>query len=190
MQATITRLAKPAPRADVPAELVDWEQHTAQVARHQLDLYLRHSASALRQSTVSFQIGMTAASLGFLAILGSLAWLLATDRDIGWLGVVSGGVCEAVAALFFAETRATRARTAAMFDRVQAEADRVVRARGAMSVIQSIDDPATKEALIADVGRWLLGAETPAAQVRQPRVGPTSASDTSAGSAPKGANHD
>lgn len=161
VRATISRLAEPAPLADVPADLAEWEQHASQVARHQLDLYLRHSAAALRQSMTSFRIGMAAASLGFLAILGSVAWLLAAGRDIAWLGVISGGVCEAVAALFFVEVRATRAGSGATLARVQAEADRVVRARGAMSVIQGITDQRTKEALLADIGRWLLDGGGP-----------------------------
>ena len=153
-EATISLLA------DTPdRELTPWESHASEVARQQLSLSLQHSAAALRQSALSFRIGMTAASLGFLAVLGSLGWLLSSGKDIAWLGVISGVVCEAVAALFFAETRATRSRTAELFQRAQDEADRVVRARTAMSVVETISDPAVKAALLADIGRWLLGKE-------------------------------
>jgi hypothetical protein len=165
VQATISRLSSEStPPPKVTDELAEWEQHAATAARRQLDMLLKHSTEALRQGELSFRLGMSAAVLGFLAILGSLAWLIAADRNVAWLGVISGGVCEAVAALFFVETRATRARTAAMLDRAQAEADRVVRARGAMAVVQSISDPKVKEALLADIGRWLLGAADGPAQ--------------------------
>jgi len=161
-RATIKRLAESPELDDVPEQLAQWEVHAAAVARRQLDLSLKHSAEALRQSVTSFRIGMAAASLGFLAVLGSLGWLLVTGADIAWLGVISGAVCEAVAVLFFSETRSVRARATALFQRAQTEADRVVRARSAMSVVQSIDDPATRQALLADIGRWLLiGGEQP-----------------------------
>ncbi len=162
-RATIKQLAESPELEDVPEQLAQWEVHATAVARRQLDLSLKHSADALRQSTMSFRIGMAAATLGFLAVLGSLGWLLVSGTDIAWLGVISGAVCEAVATLFFRETRAVRERAGALFERAQAEADRVVRARSAMSVVQSINDPATKEALLADIGRWLLGGgELPA----------------------------
>jgi hypothetical protein len=161
-RATLRVLSESPELDDVPEQLAQWEVHAAEVARRQLDLSLRHSAEALRQSAASFRIGMAAASLGFLAVLGSLGWLLVTGADIAWLGVISGAVCEAVAALFFSETRAVQARASALFQRAQNEADRVVRARSAMTVVQSIDDPATKQALLADIGRWLLaGAGDP-----------------------------
>lgn len=159
VRATLSQLAEPVPASAVPPQLpqlVQWEQHAAEVARRQLDLYLRHSTAALRQSNTSFVLGMSAATLGFLAILGSLGWLLTTDKDVGWLGVISGAVCEAVAALFFGQMRVTRARTHAMFERAQADAERVVRARSALAVVQSINDPAIREALLADIGRLLL----------------------------------
>lgn len=159
VQATISRLNTTAASEDVPLQLAQWEQHSAEVARRQLDMYLTYSRAALGQSTTSFRMGMAAASFGFLALLGSLAWLLAVGKDIAWLGVISGAVCEAVAALFFTEARATRARTTKMFERVQAEADRVVRARSALAVVQSITDLATRERLLADIGRWLLGGD-------------------------------
>src|SRR5262245_1155254 len=77
---------------DVPAQIAAWEQHAARAANHQLDIYLRHSATALRQSVVSFRIGMTAACVGFAALLGSLAWLLYFQADSAWLGVIGGVV--------------------------------------------------------------------------------------------------
>jgi len=161
-RATLKQLAESPELDEVPEQLAQWEVHAAEVARRQLDLSLKHSTEALRQSVTSFRIGITAASLGFLAVLGSLGWLLVSGADVAWLGVISGAVCEAVAVLFFSETRSVRARATALFQRAQTEADRVVRARSAMSVVQSIDDPATKQALLADIGRWLLaGGELP-----------------------------
>lgn len=176
VKATINRLSEPADREDVPVQLAQWEQDSAEMARHQLDTYLSYSRVALREATTSFRIGMAAASLGFLATLGSLAWLLAAGKDIAWLGVISGAMCEAVAGLFFAETRATRARTTRMFERAQSEADRVVRARSALAVVQSITDPTTKERLLADIGRWLLGGDDPRPPDQppaEPRLEPT-----------------
>ncbi|WP_433274432.1 TRADD-N-associated membrane domain-containing protein [Actinosynnema sp. CS-041913] len=142
-----------------PPQVAKWEQHATETARTQLDLYLRNSEAALRQSATSFRVGMAAAGVGFLVVIGSLVWLLAVDRDVALAGVISGVVCEAMAALFFAETKATRARTAAMLDRAQAEADRVVRARAALAVAADITDVTTRETFLADIGRWLLGSE-------------------------------
>ena len=159
VQAAITKDLEPHP--DLPPELAQWEQHAARLANHQLDIYLRHSAAALRQSTTSFRIGMTAAAVGFAALLASLAWLLVTNQDRAWLGVISGVVCEAVASLFFVEMRATRARVNAMYDRAQAEADRVVRARGALSLLQTLSDGPAKDALLIQIGGWLLGGDPP-----------------------------
>jgi hypothetical protein len=48
---------------------------------------------------LEFRMGLAAASFGFLALLGSLAWLLGMGKDTAWLGVISRAVCEAVAAL-------------------------------------------------------------------------------------------
>ncbi|CCH28125.1 hypothetical protein ABZ816_05335 [Actinosynnema sp. NPDC047251] len=148
-----------APDSPAPPQLAKWEQHATETARAQLDLYLRNSEAALRQSGTSFRVGMAAAAVGFLVVVGSLLWLLAVDRDVALAGVVSGVVCEAMAALFFAETKATRARTAAMLDRAQGEADRVVRARAALAVAADITDVTTREKFLADIGRWLLGSE-------------------------------
>ncbi|WP_338019507.1 TRADD-N-associated membrane domain-containing protein [Saccharothrix deserti] len=161
VQAT-KQLLDAAPGSTAPPQLAKWEQHATETARTQLDLYLRNSEAALRQSATSFRVGMAAAAVGFLVVIGSLVWLLAVDRDVALAGVISGVVCEAMAALFFAETRATRARTAAMLDRAQSEADRVVRARAALAVAADIADVATREAFLADIGRWLLGGEVPA----------------------------
>lgn len=164
-QASLERLASSPEPEDVPEQLAQWDEHAAEAARHQLDLSRKHSAEALKQSATSFRIGMAAASLGFLAVLGSLGWLLVSGADVAWLGVISGAVCEAVALLFFSENRAVRARAGELFRRAQTEADRVVRARSAMSVAQGINDPATKEALLADIGRWLLeGGDRPSTE--------------------------
>src|SRR5262249_18410516 len=128
VRATIHQLAQPAaaPAPTLPAQLAAWEQHAAEVARGQLDLYLRTSDLGLRPSNTSFRLGVTAARLGFLATLGSVGWARSAGKDVAWLGVISGGICEAVAGLFFGQVRATRARTAAMLERAQADADRVV----------------------------------------------------------------
>ncbi|RKT52573.1 TRADD-N-associated membrane domain-containing protein [Saccharothrix australiensis] len=158
VQATKQLLDAPQDNA-APPQVAKWEQHATETARTQLDLYLRNSEAALRQSATSFRVGMAAAAVGFLVVIGSLVWLLAVDRDVALAGVISGVVCEAMAALFFAETRATRARTAAMLDRAQAEADRVVRARAALAVAADISDVTTRETFLADIGRWLLGTE-------------------------------
>jgi hypothetical protein len=147
------------PKSSAPSRLAEWEQHATATARTQLDLYLLNSRDALQQSATSFRVGMAAAAVGFLVLIGSLVWLLAVDRDVALAGVISGVVCEAMAGLFFAETRATRARTAAMLDRAQTEADRVVRARAALAVAADITDQATKEQFLADIGRWLLGGD-------------------------------
>src|SRR5262245_50533103 len=71
VRATISQLAEPNPAPVVSPQLSQWEQHAAEVASRQLDLYLRQSASALRQDRSSFVVGMSAAVIGFLAILGS-----------------------------------------------------------------------------------------------------------------------
>lgn len=65
--------------------------------------------------------------------------------------MIAGTLCRAVAGLVLVETRATRARTAAMVERVQAETERVVRARGAMSVVSSV----------TSTSRWLPGTDAP-----------------------------
>jgi hypothetical protein len=157
--------------ADVPPQLAEWEQHAARIAQHQLDIYIRHSASTLRQSNIAFRLGMTAASIGFLALLASLGWLLWIHEDRGWFGVIGGVVSETVGALFFAETRATRARVTAMFNRAQAEADRVVRARGALSLLQELPDGPAKDTFLLQIGQWLLGGDQvpslPAASARK-----------------------
>ncbi|MBW4719203.1 TRADD-N-associated membrane domain-containing protein [Saccharothrix obliqua] len=158
VQATKELLAAPQ-GATAPPQVAKWEQHATETARTQLDLYLRNSEAALRQSATSFRVGMTAAAVGFLVVIGSVVWLLAVDRDVALAGVISGVVCEMMAALFFVETKATRARTSAMLDRAQSEADRVVRARAALAVAADITDTTTREAFLADIGRWLLGGE-------------------------------
>jgi len=104
----------------------------------------KYSAQGLAQSKISFLTSLTFAALGFLVILiGIAAGSIKDDRDFVWVPVVSGGIAEAVAALFFTINAGTQKVMVSFFDKLRADK----RVEDAMRIAETLSDQAMSERL-------------------------------------------
>jgi hypothetical protein len=86
----------------------------------QVNQLTQYHATSLAQSRFSFWFSIIAAALGFVVILaGASALLFGGDLNSAILGVVSGTIIDAVAALFFRQSNEARRLMTDFFDKLR-----------------------------------------------------------------------
>jgi hypothetical protein len=111
-----------------------------EAARKQSDTHkilAKYSAQGLAQSRVSFYTSIVFASLGFLVLLGGVAYGLSNgEKNFVWLPIVSGAVVEAVAGLFFTTSASTQRVMVEFFDKLRSDK----RVEDAMTIAEQLED--------------------------------------------------
>ncbi len=128
----------------------------------QLDFYVQHHEKALSDSALTFRLGVLSASLGFVAILGSVAIFVFRGGDSAWIGTVSGAVCEAVGLLFFAQDREARKQADRMFAMLDAQVVRTSATNTAREIAESLPD-GEKQKLLVQIAVALVKGSPPEA---------------------------
>ena len=87
----------------------------------QVNQLIQYHANSLAQSKISFWFSIGAALVGFLVIVISLLYVFFSDSNIntGIIGLTSGAIIDAVAALFFAQSNQARRLMTDFFDKLR-----------------------------------------------------------------------
>lgn len=121
----------------------------------ELRFYAQHHERALADSALKAKLGTTAASVGFLVILLSVGLVAFNVADAAWLGMISGVICEAVAALFFTQERFASKHAAQLFDRLSDGLDRQRAIEEVRALTAQLDGEA-KQRLLGEAAALIL----------------------------------
>lgn len=106
----------------------------------------------LMQSQCAFWLSFGGSITGFLVIIGTTIFCLATGQ-IAWIGIVSGGIIEAVAALFFTLSNKTNEKISEFFDKLTLDSNTT----HAMHMTKEIKNNITRDQLLVKLSLHLAG---------------------------------
>lgn len=123
-------------------------------------LNLDYHAQSLGQNKTMFNISLAGAMLGFGVIITGVILALLGMTDAAILGTVSGVVMEAVAGLFFRESNRARSLMRDFFDSLRVDIKNERDLRTALTLVDQVETPATRDALRGAISLRLVDGIT------------------------------
>lgn len=88
----------------------------------QINQLIQYHANSLKQSKISFQFSIGAATFGFVVIVVGVVVVLFNPKSAAsWLSIASGAIIDAVAALFFVQSNQARRSMTEFFDKLRVD---------------------------------------------------------------------
>lgn len=125
----------------------------------QVNQLIQYHANSLAQSRISFWFSIAAATLGFVMVLSAVAMaLMGGEKTTAAIGVLSGAIIDAVAALFFTQSNQARKLMTEFFDKLRLDRQ----FNESLRLCESIPDHAIQSGLKAKLALFFAGVPSTA----------------------------